>query len=422
MLREPIIYGNFPNGQSSLGKMEQGKFFSLTNCDIHSEAGLAKPQLALVSESTTPNEDCFSAIVTHQAMYIFVLKTTGKIWKRAIADASYSLVNTNTNTAHRGCRYFNGYLWYWTATKLGHYNLDATWTDTFATFANGNARGSLEHANALYIGDGKNIARVDSANAFSDDEFVVPAQYKITEMISVGDDILIGTYVGTDVSYFKVFLWDTVSPSWTYEDEVFEIGLNCFMRLDNIVVAQCGTTGRFYYWTGSQMNYLGKINGITTALGEQMTCTYKGRPLFANATKIYSLHKEDRDLPLAFCGEYTATGTISSIIVQGQQLLVSRGTGVDKVGTTYATATLETPEAQYPITNVKISYDAYPAGIGLFVKTNGGTYAEKTAITDSDKMEITFNGGLPSNANAQVKVVLTPSGSDIPKIKKIILN
>lgn len=498
-----ITYGTWFNGQSGLGKMEQSKFPTLTNCDIHEETGLIMPQYAMASESTTPNEACVNAIDPSGNIY-FCSTVSGKIWKRTTAGV-YSLVATNANGAHTGCRYFNGYLWYWTATKLGYLQVSGSITTSIAnpcvvtlashgivtaeavsftttgalptgitagttyyarpdtsltevnefwlydtaahatsggatgrvatsgtqsgthtlwrhSFATGTAfRGSEEHANSLYISNQRYIARIDSANTFSASEFTLPAQYKATCLKSVGDDLLIGTYVSTDVSYCKVFLWDTVSTSWTYEDEVFEIGVNCFIQLDNFIAAQCGTSGAFYYWTGGQMNYLGKIRGITTALGEQMAITYNGRPLFANATKIYSIYKADKDLPLAFCGEYTCTGTITSLAVQGQSLLASVGTGVDKRGTAFATAIIETPEAQTNIKTARVVYDEYPAGIGIETKVQNGSYVSQTPITEANKRYVYFDGGVLENACFQAKITLTPSGANRPKVKSIVL-
>lgn len=413
---KPIVYGSFQNGLSGLGKLQQDKFVTLDNCDIHSETGLVMPQLAMESESTVPNESCFQAIDPSGNVY-FASKSSGKIWKRTTAG-SYSLANTNANgTGHRGLRYFNGYLWYWTATKLGNFDLASTWSDSFGTGTD--FREGIEANNTLLIANGRYIARVDAANTFAAQEFVLPAQYKATCLKNIGDDVLIGTYVSTDVSYCKVFLWDTVSPAWTYEDEVFEIGVNCFLQLDNIILAQCGTSGRFYYWNGTQMVYFGKIRGITTALGEQMTTVFNGRPLFANATKIYSIHKEDSGLSFAFCGEYTCTGTVASIGVQGQNLLASVGTGVDKRGTSYATATIETAEAQGSAGSVIVDYDTYPEGIDILTSSNGESYVNQTPIPDTTKKTIRFDGSLGDSVTTTVKLTLTPSGSDIPKVKLI---
>lgn len=412
---KPIIYGEWQNGQSGLGKLQQNKFPTLDNCEIHEETGLIMPQYAFESESDTPNEACFSAIVPSGIIYA-VSKESGKIWKRTTLGV-WSLVNTNANGAHRGVRYFNGYLFYWTGTKLGHYDLSITWTDSFATGTN--FRGSIEANNSLLIANGRYTARVDSSNTFSANEFVIPAQFNQTCLANIGDDVLIGTYISVEDSYCKVFLWDTVSTSYSYEDEVYEIGINCFVKMDNLWLAQCGTEGNFYYWSGQQMVYFGKIRGITTALGEQMSAVYKRRPLFANGTKIYSIHKEDNSFNFAFCGEYTATGTIASLIVQGQTLLASVGTGFDKRGTSFATAIIETPEAQRQITDVKVGYDTYPAGIGIETKIQGGEYVSQTEITDENTREVGFDGGLGTNAVCQAKITLTPSGANRPKIRFI---
>jgi hypothetical protein len=408
--------GEWWRGLSSLGKLEQNKFQKLDNVDIHDEIGIVKPQLAMVSESTTPNEPCVSAIDNSGNVY-FCSTTTGKIWKRTTAGA-YSLVHTNTNTAHRGCRYFNGYLWYWTATKLGHYDLVSTWTDSFATGTD--FREGIEANNQMLIANGRYIARVDASNTFSANELTLPAQYKATCLKNIRDDVLIGTYVSNDVAYCRVFLWDTVSPSWTLEDEVFEIGINCFMQIDNLILAQCGTQGRFYYWTGSQMSYFGKIDGITTALGEQKTVTFNNRPLFGNSNKIYSINREAPELPYAFSCENTLTsGTVYSMIVQGQTLLVSTGAGVEKRATTYATAIIETPEIQGKVSKIAVGYDIYPAGIGIETSVNGASYVAQTEVIDELNKEVLFNGGMAEGKTCQIKLTLTPSGANIPKVKYI---
>lgn len=419
MLNKPIQLGSWQNGLTSLGKLHQNKWLTLDNCEIHDETGIVTCQYAMESESTTPNEPCVMAYDPSGNTYA-ASKTTGKIWKRTTA-ASWSLLHTNANTTgHMGIRYFNGYLFFWTATKLGYYDLNVTYSDSFAT---GTAfREGIEANNALLIANGRYTARVDASNVFSANEFVVPAQFLQTCLKNIGDDVLIGTYVSTDVAYCKVFLWNTVSPSWTYEDEIFEVGVNCFIQLDNMYLAQCGTAGKFYYWTGAKMAYFSKIRGIVTALGEQMSTVYNGRALFANATKIYSIHREDNSFSYAVCGEYTCTGTIYSIITQGANLLASVGTGVDKRGTSFATATVEGPEIQGEVSSVIVKYDTYPEGIGIQTSINGAAYDSQTEVIDTLKKEVSFNGGLVDGHTGQAKLTLTPSGASRPKVKSIIFN
>ena len=411
-----IKFSDFFNGQSELGKLQQNKFEELTNIDIHTNVGMAQAQYKMENESTVPNEKCVSTTDNNGNIF-FCSIVNGKIWKKTVAG-SYSLVHTNGNGGHADCDFFNGYLWYWTASKLGYYDLSSTWDDNFATFANGNARGSVQANNTLCIGDGRYIARVDASNIFSANEFVIPGMFKITEMVNVGDNILIGTYVNEEVAYCKAFLWDTISASWMYEDEVFEIGINTFIQLDNFYIAQCGKNGNFYAWGNGRFNYFGKIKDITTDIAPigSRSAVFKGRALYANNNKIYSIHRENTNFPFAFCGEYATTNTISSLQVQGQKLLASVNNGVDKKSdTTKASGTIITPEVQGSVARITIDYDEDPNDIGLSTKVQNGSWVSQTLINDDDGRYVYFNGGLETNAVFQAKITLTNNA----KIKSI---
>jgi len=417
MLKNPIRLGNFQNGLTSLGKLEQNKWVTMDNVDIHTEVGIATCNLDLSVESSTPNEPCYSAIVPDGTVY-FASKSTGKLWRRTVVG-TYTLIHTNVNGAHRGIRYFNGNLWFWTATRLGYFDLSVTYNDSFATGTN--FRQGIEANNSLLIANGRFTARLDSGNVFSANEFVVPAMFEQTILQNIGDDVLIGTIVSTEVAYCKFFLWNTVSSSWSYEDEVFEIGANTFVQIDNLYIAQCGTEGRFYYWTGSRMAYFRKIRGITTSLNWQNYTNLGNRPLYLNGSKVYSFHKEDNALPAAVVAEYTLPVIGASVIVQAQTLLISTSTAVYTQDTNYATAVIESPEVQTQISDIRVKYDAYPEGIGIETSINGASYVTQTPVVDDLRREVYFNGGVVDGYTTQVRITLTPSGSNVPKIKEITL-
>lgn len=418
-----ITFSEFFKGISK-SKYDQAGFDSLVNVDIHSEPGAAKCQLALTSESTTPNENCVSAIVPDGTVYFFST-TTGKIWSRTTAGV-YALAHTNANTAHRGARYFNGKLYFWTATKVGHFDLASTWTDTWQTLSNSNGRGSCVVNLSLFIADGNDISSVDSAGTWSQSALDLETNFVATDLTAVGSDLLIGTVNSTSNGFCKVFLWDTYSPSWTLEDEVYEAGVNFFLPADNIVFAQCGASGQFYYWTGSRMEKFKKARGLTTtnsATSHALATNLNGKPLFANSTKVYSLHREDKDFPYAIAGEYTATtGTIVSIIAAGTQLLVSTGSNIDKIGTNYATVTIATPEVSAPIQGVVVHYDSIGSGGSVGIATQidaAGSYTSQTVITDTIKKKVYFDGMLGDVNFFQAQITLTPSGANNIAIKSI---
>lgn len=419
-------YGDWFKGEGK-SKYDQNGFDDTSNIDIHTEIGSIRCQLALTSESTTPNEACISAIVPNGDVYFFST-TTGKTWKRAAADATYSLVNTNTNTSHKGARYFNGKLYYWTSTKIGHYDLSSTWTDTWQTLSNSNGRGSAILNLSLFIADGNDVSSVDSAGTWSQSALDLETNYVITDMVASGTDLLIGTINTTSNGRCKVFLWDTYSPSWTTEDDVYEAGINSFIETDNIIFAQCGASGNLYYWTGARMERFGKIRGLTTtntATSHALRTNLNGKALLANSTKVYSIHREDKDLGFAIACEYTCTtGTITSIIAAGTQLLVSTGTNIDKIGTNYATATIDTPESAGKYQGVVVQYDSLPVGtsIGIGTKIDSATsFTTQTPITDTIRKIVYFDGGLGDTNWAQAQITLTPATTNTPIIKSITL-
>ncbi len=235
---------------------------------------------------------------------------------------------------------------------------------------------------------------------------------------------MIGTIVGNGVTReCKVFLWDTYSPSWTVEDLIPESGVNCFINADGIIFAVCGQDGWIYYWAGSSMKRFYKLRNISTITfpGDQKSTVYKSRPLYAVGTKIFSIHRESDSYPYAIVQEYTATqGTISSIHSTGSQLLVSTGSNIDKIGTTYATATIDAPESDTG-DNVVVDYHSIGDGGTVVISTNVDNegFSAQTTITDIIKKKVYFDGGLGQVNFFQGRITLTPSGSNNIIIKRI---
>lgn len=411
-MSEPLLqFGNFHHGQSAFGKLDYGRMFSTKNLDIHTTPGMAQPQKKLTVFSEEVNEPCWTTTSNYGIVWL-CSKTSGKIWK--FENNLISLVHTNTNGSHQGCHWFNGCLWYWTDYKLGYFR--NTWNDTFANLDN--ARSSVEANNSLLIGNGRRIARIDASNRFSDNELILPAHYTVSSLANIGDDVLIGTYVYQTVSYCRVFLWDTVSKSWLVEDEMDEAGLNTFIPLDNVTLAQCGNESRFYYWNGSSMRYFGKIRGERTVQDSRLSTVYKGRALFAVGNKIYSIHASDGQ-NYAFCCEYTTPAPVAAMFTLDDRLFVVAGKLYAEVNQ-YETAELETPEVQAPVSRITIAYDQCPEGVELETKIQNGEYKLQKLINEDTGRYLYFDGGLGTNAVCQAKVRLKPVGSKIPAIKKII--
>lgn len=421
------IFGSFHMGISK-SRADQSGFDNMVCVDPHSEIGYLKPQLALALESATPTEPTISAVCPSGTVYLFST-TSGKIWKRTTAGVYSSITANQIDTSgHKGAYHFNGFMFFWTSSKISYFIADTEASrpsgDIYATFANSSALGCFEVNNSLHICDGKYMAAVDSANTFSQNVLDFPANMKATICTKVGTDLLIGTYIGANVQSCTFYLWDTYSPSWTIEDDIPEKTPNCFIDGDNVKIACCGDSGQLYYWNGGQMvPFDNKLRGVTTAISPFASCVYNKRPTYAVGNKLFTIYKQYESSPFAIVQEYTSTGTtVSSLIATGGQMLVSHGTGVDSVSTSYATGYIDTPEVTGQTSNsVIVDHDAYGAGVGISTNSNRAGYISQTTTVDDLKSQVFFDGGLPDSVTTQARITLTPSGETTPIIKSITI-
>lgn len=420
-------YNRFSAGNSRSSYDESG-FDATSNIDVHSQLGTAQAQLALAVDSATPNEACVQATASDGTVYFFST-SSGKTWKRT-TGGTVTLVNTNANGAHVNA-YFSPTLnkiLYATTTKLGHLvSATDTFTDSFATFTNGSSYHPMAEVNlTVFIGDGKYAASVNSALTFLGNALDIPSQYSMTAIKNEKNWVLIGTINSSNFAQCESYLWDSYSSSWSENDTVYEIGINCFIETDNITYAQCGTAGKIHYWAGNKLPFFTQIRDVTTSHGHQKSCVLQGKPLLAIGSTIYSIYKKQGDTD-AIVLEYTSTtGTIASIGVYGTQLLVSNGTNINKIGTARATASLTTPVFIGQAKTVKVPYEALNSGT-LSLETNvnaNGFISETGFVNDSTNSQYILTGGISYAGKIntiKVRVTLTPSGASTPVIQSVIL-
>jgi len=417
-------YNQFING-IGVSKFDQTGFDSMVNCDAHTELGSLKCPLVLYADTTSgvPDEPCVQTTSSTGTQYFFSTTST-KRWKRNTAG-EYSSITANTQSGgHNGAQYYNGKIWYWTASKLGHFDEDteASIDDVHGTFSNSKAYAACEENLTLFITDGKYVASVNSSLTFTANALDIPAQFIGRCIIpDKYTNILIGTIVSTTVKQCRAFIWDTYSDSFSLSNELQENGINCFINTDEYILAQCGTNGRLYQWSGGQFSLFEKeLRDETTAIGWQKSVVLNGRPLLAVGTKIYTIHRKVAGQPRAVVQQYTATDTITSIDVQNNNLIVSISDGVNlRHATNRATGAIDTPQVQGSFNNVIVSYESYPEGIGISTKTNGAGWVAQTPVIDTINKKVYFDGGLADCQFMQARITMTSSGSSTPIITNI---
>lgn len=407
-----MIFGSFHTGQS-LAKSQQDKLYTLKNVDAFSNLGNAQCQYALTVDSSTPNEDCILATAPNGDVYHFSTES-GKTWKQT--GGTYSLVNTNANGAHTGCstKAFGGYLFYTSGTKLGRFDLASTWTDSWQTFTQTPTwRPTMELENELLIGNGKYLASVDSALTYSDNVFDIPSQYTISALSSAGTYVIAGTRMGDSIYSCKSYLWDGFSPSWSDEDLIPENGVNFFIEVDNGTFAQCGTNGSIYQVNGVQFSLYTNIRE-TTVWNPYVSSVLTNKAVFGVNEKVFIMHRPTVSFSYGIVNEYTlTTGSVKGLTTSGTQLYVSTGDNINKIGSSLATAVIETPESIGNFISTRVMYDTLNGTVGIETKKNGEAYVSQTAKTNSKKNLIYFDGKVNDVNFYQSRITLTPGAGNV---------
>jgi len=439
-------YGQWQNG-IGVSEYAQNYFHTIVGCDIHTKPGSITGSLDMINaDAGTAVVDalCLSRVVLPAGDAFFGSSTSGKIWKVTTAGV-VSLVHTNTEGAILGMGFFNGYLYYASDTKLGRIaegvaSSQATWSsqsDTFATFTNGNTsyHPMVEQNLTLFIGDGKYVASVDAAGSFSANALDLQTQHVITALTPYENDLLIGTIVGAYNNRSGLFRWDTYSNSWTTEDYVDEVGINCFINADETIYISIGTVGNIYYYTGANAKKWRMIkdgrNSVTTGVNAYGSGNLNGLPLFVSNRGIHSLGRSDDTFPVAQVIEYVPSQgqgtTLGALATVGSQVFVSykngSNYGIDKLDTNKYSGFIETPlfigkEAE----SVTVSYDSLPASTAIEMSTSvdGGSYTSQTVEKDDeDNREYRITDMPLNKSTLQVRVTLTASGATSPVIREI---
>lgn len=406
----------------SRSRSDQQGFTNLVNCDVHTEIGFLSPQKALENDvsSNVPQEACIMCKTPTGTIYAFSM-TTANFWKY---NGTWSYKGSNqVEAAIRGAKYYNGSIYFAGVTKLGRFTAETEASITLVGNMTASAYRPMEEVNlTLFIGNGKDVASVNTNGTYNGAALDTPPNFTVTTLSGVGVDLLIGTVIGNNVNNCSVFLWDTYSDSWSVEDKVPERGINCFINSDDVIYALCGTKGQLYYWSGATMVRFKKIPGITTTVNPYMSTVLAGRCLIAAEGKVFSLHKEDNDMPNVVVQEYTTTtGAINSLETYVDNLIVSTGTKINKSGTSYATAVIDTPEIAGYATKVVVNYDKIPTGtsIGISVRVNNISWVPVVVKEDKIKQIIYFDGGLKDVNFIQARVTLTSLSNTYPKIRMI---
>jgi len=325
----------------------------------------------------------------------------------------------------------------------------------------------LEKFGILYIGDGKFVHQIEEvgvvgAHTYSTQALDLPEPYQVKCLGESPFNLLIGTYVNTTVAKAKIFSWDTYSVSWTYDDEVPEVGINAFISADNYVFVHAGLGGSIYMWNGQNLELYKRVQGsytptATSTVHPNAVGTLGGVSLFGLSDGagdpadegVYVLGHYSRNYPfvhdLSFpISEFDGTDAslkngieIGAIIVSGYDVFVSwksddESGAVDQLNYSAKldNAFFETMVmyfdrgTQETLGRAVLGYQSMPASCSFNIQyqaNHAGSYTSLgSLVKDTDRKIYIANESINFNT-LQVKVVATVNSNDSPDFETLDL-
>jgi hypothetical protein len=252
-----VIFGDWVKG-IGFDKYDQAAFDRMRNCDITTEPGSLRPNFYLQKDTAKSVSTAYLTCISPAGSVYFFSKGGGDIFKYK-ADGTYADLTDNSNTTgHLGCKFFDGRIYYATATKLGRFDTDSDGNrdDNWRTFKHSDTtyKPMEVQNNILHIGDGNHVCSVNSSSVSSgfttgaDYAMTLESKHIVTNLKRYGFDLLIFTNAGTSTVEAGVFRWDTSSGSWSSEDYINEVGINFVVSSDNSddVYICAGKDGNIY--------------------------------------------------------------------------------------------------------------------------------------------------------------------------------
>lgn len=327
--------------------------------------------------------------------------------------------------------------------------------ETVDNFKHGSDSHSMVVQNLeLFIADKHSIAKVSKSMEFLPEVFGGLEPEEITSLTSFDTDILIGTKNGNQA---RVLRWDCFDRGYYAQDEIFEKGVNTFIKDDNYTYVSVGETGKLYYYNGEKLDLFKRIDGgwdknNTAIIHDNSVTTFNGIPLFGLSTKngtptemgLYGLGSYSNRYPKSLSLDFPVPTSeldnvkIGAMTVRDCDLYVSYKTETD-VGIAKLNHNKKYPNAYIETTMLT---DLRERGVGSIIEGVTAEYVElpedtdvkigsKTkydddyvdmdTVIDTGKMLVGTKNNIPNISNLQLRFELLSKDNDSPVIENFSL-
>lgn len=287
-------------------------FGTIKNLDIWSVPGVAKLNNILVKKSSTTVVAQINWAVRHPitTTEIYALDNAGTVYKSTDTGATWAvLAGTSSTNAHgNGLAIWKNYLFVARDT-----NLDVCGDGTATGITSGNwtlgwktidsdvlwhPMITSKNDSNLYGGAGRYVYSLEELTTFApgtpatytytQQALDLPASYRIKCLAELGNNLMCGTWQGTnvyDIRIADIFPWDRSSVSFGQPIEIADYGVHAMLNIGNSLIVLAGTQGTVFKCDGVNAYQIGQLP-IDLSGGKYLEwypsaiCSYKNKVFF----------------------------------------------------------------------------------------------------------------------------------------------
>jgi len=274
----------------------------IRNIDIHSIPGICRLNniLALKSSTTVTALPKWMARDPVTIANIYVVDSAGDVWFSDDSGATWAALATQPTNGGtgQGLAIWKDYLFCPRATAMDLYgplSSSPAWRNSWAgltmtTDALWHPMIVSKNDNKLYGGAGKYVFSIDEVTdkTFAWDDATtwtatakaldLPEAYRIKCLEELGNNLMCGTWKGTNVYDFRVadiFPWDRSSVSFGQPIILNEFGIHALLNINSVLYILAGIRGSVYSSNGVQANIIAQIpSSISDLSGGKYLETY----------------------------------------------------------------------------------------------------------------------------------------------------
>lgn len=326
-------------------------FADVRNIDIYSVPGVAKLNNILSKVSSTTVDAQITWFARHPSVpaKIYAIDTNGSVYYSATSGATWSELSDRAG-AGQGLIVWKDYLFVCEDTTIDVYGpISGTpaWTDNWQTIDSDTTWHPIivsKNDSKIYGGAGRFIFTIDentgktfapgdaTTYTFTAQALDLPVSYRIKCLEELGNNLMIGTWQGTnvyDIRIADIFPWDRSSTSFGQPIVFDEYGIHALKNIGGSLVVLAGTSGTIYRCDGANKYIIGQIptdlsGGKYIEFYPGSLCTYKNKIFFGTGNGgttavanqgIYSLYQTGKGnvLNLEHLNSALTDGSVASV-------------------------------------------------------------------------------------------------------------